>query len=198
MFCPNCNDKVRVHDNFCSHCGISLQESTLPSEVTLAHKEKPREYVCSVYPRYSLLYDLIPGFQMTFILALLGVVAYIVYEQKPYDTKYIYGAILVFLIVFMIKSMVTKFHNSKIAYHVYQDHLEYVDDYMGNQHHEITYENIIDLAIYQSFIGKILGFGTIAVYTNQQVSQGVILRSVHNVQEIYDDLKNLVDTSNQK
>lgn len=176
-----------------------------------------KEIIYEIKPKFNLIYELfmptgrkIKNALAVFLVCLicLLVFKFIVSNTETMNTisqfkdvDLIRGANLILLALTIIVLLKLVIHivfeimqYSSITYTFYNDHLEYKDSFL-NQHKKIMqYCNIKEIEIIRNIFDRIMGYGTIIIHTNaeNENSNGLILYSIKNPQEVYKTIDNII------
>ena len=190
MVCKHCNEHVSEQFEYCPYCGNFLDKSTYLED----------EVIYKVYPTCNVWVELIPDFKTILILILLTFIHFYFQDflllNEYYRTSYIW---LIYIVVFLwydFKAIMKKLRFQKIEYCFYKDHLEYHEQFGRKIIHSVRYQTISDVAIHQSWFDSLCHCGTLALYTSNREDYGIYIHDVKNVEEVYTQVKKLIDLSN--
>lgn len=104
--------------------------------------------------------------------------------------------LIVFCVLFLIfKIFVLKTQYSCISYSFFDDKLVLRDSFFNVIEKDIRYKDIKEVTMAQTFIQRFFNLGSININTAAEtgVNNGIIMRSIYNVKEIYIQIRKVVN-----
>ena len=91
-------------------------------------------------------------------------------------------------------TVIQKLSYDHTTYTFYDKFMVYEDDFLNQHKKTIQYENVKEVEIRRTVWDRILGYGVIVMYTNAENKRknGMVIYSIRNVKEIYEQIEKLV------
>lgn len=190
MVCKNCGEYVNEKFEYCPYCGDFLDKS----------QYMENDIVYKIYPTCNIWTELIPDLKTILILVLLTFINFYFQDflllNEYYSPNYIWILYIIVFLWYDMKAMMKKLRFQKIEYCFYKDHLEYHEQFGRRIMHSVRYDTISDVAIHQSWIDSMFHRGTLALYTANREDYGIYIYDVPNVEEVYYQVKKMIDSAN--
>ena len=119
-------------------------------------------------------------------------------------TPYISNILLIFMSVsivyFLVRLILQILQYNNTIYTFYKDKVIYEDLFLNQQKKSLLYSNIKEIEIRRSIWDRLNRRGIIIIYTNAEKStgNGLVIYSMKNIKNVYNDVSNLVNDFNHK
>lgn len=171
MFCPNCGKQVKDFDNFCRFCGADLKDKN-QSRVTTFVEEPEKETVneniqveiddCDLpsdNEEELVLYDVKKHYMALFWPAVFAPVFFIYFWKVFLNTHSIFSWIIAFAILAPIVYPILRYSSDKLL--ITTKYARIKMGVLNIEEIDIPIKKIRLLAVEQTFIGKMLNYGSV-------------------------------------
>lgn len=190
MFCEKCGTKLPDDASFCTNCGTSVNGG----ESKTKEKVADNDVQLNVKPTFKLGYMILP-----YILTYAILFACISLPLFAMDGEIGIGISIIMLVVmaviFAIATFFTKKQYSNYSYDFYKTKVIYRDSFLNLSEKEVKYKYIREVTMRQTIFQRMFNIGTIILFTNAEtgVGNGISIVNVENVQEVYKNIKKVID-----
>lgn len=191
MFCERCGTQLPDTAEFCTNCGTSIARG---GKKPTAEKIPDTEIRLRVQPSFKFGYMVLPS------LIIYGII--ILIFSLIMGTISAGVGLVVFLVCFVIlalilgiKTALNKKQYDSFCYDFYKTKVIYRDSFLNLSEKEVKYKYIREVTMRQTFIQRYFNIGNIILFTNAETGygNGIYIMNVENVQEIYRDIKSIID-----
>lgn len=191
MFCERCGTQLPDDTAFCTNCGAS---TTGAGRKATTGKMPDTEIQLRVQPTFKFGYMVLPSaiifgiiilfFSLTFgmISAGVGFVVFLI-------------CFLLMVLILGIKAAINKKQYDSFCYDFYKTKVIYTDSFLNLSEKEVKYKYIREVTMRQTFIQRFFNIGNVILFTNAETGygNGIYIMNVENVQNVYKDIKSIID-----
>ena len=191
MFCERCGTQLPDTAEFCTNCGAS---TTGTGRKATTEKMPDTEIQLRVQPTFKFGYMVLPSaiifgiiilfFSLTFgmISAGVGFVVFLI-------------CFLLMVLILGIKAAINKKQYDSFCYDFYKTKVIYTDSFLNLSEKEVKYKHIREVTMRQTFIQRFFNIGNVILFTNAETGygNGIYIMNVENVQDVYRDIKSIID-----
>lgn len=191
MFCEKCGTHLPDDAGFCSNCGNNIGET---QTTKTNEKIEDNQVQLRVKPTLKFGYKVLPSIIMSILFILLFIFPFFIIEPLiGFIALIISIVVLVFLIV--IETLIKMKEFNSYTYDFYKTKVIYRDSFLNVSEKEVKYKHIREIIMSQSFIQRFFNIGTVVLYTNADTvnGNGIYIHNLENVQEVYKNIKVIVD-----
>lgn len=195
MFCQKCGNKIEDTAKFCNKCGTKAGGSA-KEEV----KVEDNSVVLQVKPKFKMMYEsigFIIGIVIFLLIMLIPMLA--MASEEGEDAAIFMRVMLIILIpvaiIWAIAIIIRRFQYKKYTYDFYKTKITYRDSFLNISEKEVKYKNVKEIIYTQGIIQRLFNIGNVTLFTNADsgVANGIRIRSIENVKEVYDKIKGIVN-----
>ena len=197
MFCQKCGNQLSDNAKFCTGCGNSTGKDVKKETV----KVDDNNVVLNVKSKFKILYNSM-GMIITaslfsiFLIILPFMFGIITGDGGPIGFAIIMLVILLFILfIWGISVLIQRAQYKKYNYDFYSTKVIYTDSFLNVTEKEVKYKFVREIVYTQGFIQRFFNIGNIMLYTNAESGfmNGILIRSVENVKEVYDNVKDIIN-----
>ncbi len=190
MFCERCGAQLLDTADFCTNCGANIMKNAKMTEQNIPDTE----ILLSVKPTFSFGYKVLP-FLISWSIV---IVIYSLIMSRISVEIGIFMAVVCFIILALvlgIKTVVNKKQYNSYSYDFYRTKVIYKDSFLNLSEKEVKYKYIREVTMSQTFMQRYFNIGNIILFTNAEtgLGNGIFIVSVANVQEIYKNIKSIIN-----
>lgn len=191
MFCEKCGVKLPDSAEFCTNCGTNIARGT---QKTTGEKISDTQIQLRVQPTFKFGYIVLPSLLVysIFILIFSSIMGII---SASIGFKVFFVCIFIMAIIIGIKTAINKKQYECYCYDFYKTKVIYKDSFLNLSEKEVKYKYIREVTMRQTFIQRFFNIGNIVLFTNAETgfANGILIMNVENVQDVYRDIKNVID-----
>jgi len=195
MFCQKCGNQLSEDVKFCNQCGntvgnISKKENTKSTD--------DNTVILNVKSKFKFLYHSLGTITLFVIILLFSFVPAIVLKDLEVfiiTVLCVFGALVFISLLWGISLLFVRAQFKRYNYDFYSTKVIYTDSFLNVSEKEVKYKFIREIVFTQSFYQRFFNLGNIMLYTNAEsgFSNGILIRSVDNVKEVYNEIKKVVN-----
>jgi len=191
MFCQKCGSKLDEGSRFCEKCGAKLDAKENV-------KIDDNDVVLNVKSTFKTLYasiGLILFLVIMLVICLLAIVGTNSINGIEIAMGVMGGVTLFTAIPWIIIMFINKLQYNKYHYDFYKTKIIYRDSFLNITEKEVKYKFVREIVYTQTFVQRFFNIGNIMIYTNAEsgFANGILIRSVENVKDVYDKVKKVID-----
>lgn len=192
MFCEKCGAKLEEGAKFCTNCGANIETGEKVSKTQ--EKIPDTEVQLQVKPTYSFTYKVLPSL-IVYVLIILIIGVPVMVAEPGVGLGIIFFALLIVGVIYLIKVLVEKTQYKNYTYNFYKTKIIYKDSFLNVSEKEVKYKYIREVTMRQTFVQRWFNIGNIILFTNAETGfgNGIFIRDVKNVQDIYKQIKTIID-----
>ena len=190
MFCEKCGAKLQETDEFCTNCGAKISNGNKVIEKNIEDKE----IQLRVKPTFKFVYMMFPALVFyPIVILLIAVIFYIVSPNVGINIGI--SLFVIYAVILVISTIVNKKQYDNRIYDFYKTKVVYGDNFLNISEKEVKYKHIREATMRQTFMQRYFNIGDIILFTNAETgfANGIYIKNVANVQEIYKKIKSIID-----
>lgn len=193
MFCERCGTQLPDGAAFCTNCGAN---TTGGGKKVITEKIPDTEIQLKVQPSFKFGYMVLPS--LIGWGSLIVIMSFIFGIASEMATVGIICALVCFTfigIILGIKAAINKKQYDSFCYDFYRTKVIYKDSFLNLSEKEVKYKYIREVTMRQTFIQRYFNIGNIILFTNAETGygNGIYIMNVENVQDVYRDIKSIID-----
>lgn len=153
-----------------------------------------RDVVLSLKPSFKFWYNMFPIVLTTIVVLIL--VAYLSFglESPKISLTLLFWYFIIIVVVSPIFIFITKERFKRYYYKFYNDRLVFTDSFIDYSQKEITYINMQEVTMHQTFVQRFFDIGTIHIYTSAENGSrnGIYLQNIYNVKTNFELVKEVL------
>lgn len=190
MFCEKCGTQLPDTADFCTNCGTSIAKNAKVAERNIPDTE----IQLRVKPTFSFGYMVLPSL----ILWSTLIIIFSLMLCLASASVGLGMAIMCFIalaLILGIKTAINKKQYDSYSYDFYRTKVIYKDSFLNLSEKEVKYKYIREVTMRQTFIQRYFNIGNIVLFTNAEtgLGNGIFIVNVANVQDVYKDIKSIID-----
>ena len=191
MFCERCGTQLPDTAEFCTNCGTSIAGG---GRKATSEKIPDTQIQLRVQPTFKFGYMVLPsvivfGIFILFFSLIMGMIS------AGVGFGVFLVSTLIMVIILGIKTIINKKQYDSYCYDFYKTKVIYKDSFLNLSEKEVKYKYIREVTMRQTFIQRFFNIGNIVLFTNAETgfANGIFIMNVENVQDIYKEIKSVID-----
>lgn len=190
MFCEICGTQLPDTAEFCTNCGTKIARVDKKTHESISDTE----IQLRVQPTFKFGYMALP-YLITFIIIILMFSLTVGIISVGAGIVVFLAGIIIMAIILGIKTAFNKKQYDSYCYDFYKTKVVYRDSFLNLSEKEVKYKYIREVTMRQTFIQRYFNIGNIVLFTSAETGygNGIFIMNVENVQEVYKNIKSIID-----